>query len=186
MDRDKSIVLATAAAGVALIAVVAMPITAHEQGPSSTTEPTPALLAEVRALRMAIEQSNAVAPRVQLTLTRLNIEEQRIAQLTIQLEQIRRQIADAVLESQKLSDRLGDVESSLQSPTEEKVRRTFEYEQRQLKRALRGQAALEQQLRASENDATQALNTEQARWNELNERLDELEALLAPVRRRQM
>jgi hypothetical protein len=48
-------------------------------------EPLTALLAEVHALRLALEQSATIAPRVQLTLARLNIEERRVGQLAAAL-----------------------------------------------------------------------------------------------------
>ena len=50
-------------------------------GPQAAQAPEPmtALLAEVHALRLALEQSaTTIAPRVQLTLARLNIEEQPV------------------------------------------------------------------------------------------------------------
>jgi hypothetical protein len=47
---------------------------------------------------------------------------------------------------------------------------------------LKDRTGAEQAARTRENDAAQALNTEQNRWIELNARLDELERLLAPVR----
>jgi hypothetical protein len=117
-------------------------------------DPMTSLLTEVHALRIALEQSATVTPRVQLTLARLNIEEQRIAQLAAQLDQVRRELSVALLESQKLSDLLPE---------------------------LSAESRLEQQLRTRENDAAQALTTEQARWMDLNSRLDELERLLAPI-----
>jgi hypothetical protein len=52
-----------------------------------------------------------------------------------------------------------------------------------LKQRLSAQVRLQEQLQARENEATQALSTEQARWVDLNGRLDELERLLAPVPR---
>src|SRR5437763_10887218 len=79
-------------------------------GASRQTAPSPdpmtALLSEVHALRVAMEQSATVAPRVQLTLARLNIEEQRISQLAAQLEQVRRELGGATLVSKKTSDNL--------------------------------------------------------------------------------
>jgi hypothetical protein len=48
---------------------------------------------------------------------------------------------------------------------------------------IKAQASAEQASRTRENDALQALSTEQARWLELNSRLDELERLLAPIPR---
>jgi hypothetical protein len=63
------------------------------------------------------------------------------------------------------------------------VKKAHEYEQTSVKRKLSAQSRLEQQLRTRENEAAQALGTEQGRWTELNARLDELERLLAPIPR---
>jgi DNA repair exonuclease SbcCD ATPase subunit len=146
-------------------------------------DPITALLSEVHALRIAMEQTATMAPRVQLTLARLNIEEQRIAQLAAQLDQVRRELTVATLESQKLADQVPEVEKVLQTATDEKVRKSYEYEHEALKRKLAAQARLEQQLRNRENEAAQAVATEQGRWMDLNSRLDELERLLGPIPR---
>ncbi|PYQ75788.1 MAG: hypothetical protein DMG04_05835 [Acidobacteria bacterium] len=50
--------------------------------PRSANDVLPGLLAEVHGLRLAMEQSAAVTPRLQLTLARLTIEEQRVTHLT--------------------------------------------------------------------------------------------------------
>jgi hypothetical protein len=63
-----------------------------------------ALVSEVRALRIAMEQQAAITPRIQLAMARLNIEEQRMTQLTQQVDQIRQQLSDSVLESQAIAD----------------------------------------------------------------------------------
>jgi hypothetical protein len=99
--RLRSVVTATA-----VIAVVALSgASTIAAGPQAAQIPDAltALLAEVHALRIAIERSATVAPRVQLTLARLNIEEQRIAQLAAQVDHVRRELSGASLESQKLS-----------------------------------------------------------------------------------
>jgi hypothetical protein len=44
------------------------------------------------------------------------------------------------------------------------------------------QTAMEQRTRERENELAQALASEQARWNELSVRLDDLERLMGPVR----
>ena len=130
-----------------------------------------------------LRRSATVAPRVQLTLARLNIEEQRIAQLAAQLDQVRRELTAATLETQKLADQVPEVEKLLQTATDENRRKALEYEQEGLKHRIAAQARLEQQLRMRENDAAQAANTEQMRWLDLNSRLDELERLLGPIPR---
>ena len=141
-----------------------------------------ALLSEVHALRLAMERSATVAPRVQLTVARLNIEEQRIAQLSAQLDQARRQLTEAAARSRTLSDNLADNERTALVRTDETERRQLAYEQREIKRAMAAHAVIEQQLRARESDASQLLAAEQSRWIDLNARLDELDRLLGPIR----
>ena len=146
-------------------------------------DPMAALLAEVHGLRLAMEQSTTVAPRVQLTLARLNIEEQRVGQLSAQLDQVRRELSAASPELQKLTDELRDYENGLLRATDEKIRTAFENQQAEVKRQLARQSRLVQELRTRESEAAQALSTEQGRWMDINARLDELERLLGPVPR---
>ena len=171
-----------ASIGVTLGLGASLRLAAAPSATQAVTDPMAAMLAEVHARRLAMERSAAVGPHVQLTLARLNIEEQRTTHLGAQLDQVRRQLRDAELESKKLAAELEDVDRSLQAATDNNVRRSMELEQAQLKRKATQQAIIEQELRTRENDAAQLLNTEQARWIELNARLDELERLLAPVR----
>src|SRR5213593_3222398 len=102
--RLRSVALVVVASvGLALAAravVGAAPQTAQ------ASDPMNALLLEVHALRLAMEQSASIAPRVQLTLARLNIEEQRITQLAAQLDQVRRELTGASSASKRMSDRL--------------------------------------------------------------------------------
>jgi chromosome segregation ATPase len=178
--RSRSVAAMAIVAAVGLAATYTVKAAPHA---GQTVDPMTALLAEVHGLRMAMEQSATVAPRVQLTLARLNIEEERIAQLVAQLDQVRRELSAASLESQKFSDQLPEFENGLLTATDDKVRRSYEYERTELKRKLSAQVRLEQQLRTRENDTAQALSAEQGRWIELNARLDELERQLGPVLR---
>ena len=66
-------------------------------------------------------------------------------------------------------------------PPDDTHRKSWEQERGEIKRRLSAQAALEQQLRGRESEFSQMLATEQARWVELNGRLDELDRLLGPV-----
>ena len=150
---------------------------AAQQAGSASNEFMGALLQEVHGLRMAMEQSAAIAPRVQLTLARLNIEEQRIAQLAAQFDRARQELTALSLSMAKTADALEDEEKGLQTTTaDEKRRRELELGIVDLKQQLKAQTAAEQAARTRENDAAQALTIEQNRWTELNTRLDELEA----------
>lgn len=175
-----ALTMALAAAIVALAASYTVKAAPQARPP---LDPIASLLDEVHGLRIAMEQSATVAPRVQLTLARLNIEEQRIAQLSVQLDQVRRELLAASQESQRLTDLLPEAEKGLLTATDDKMRKMYEYEQREAKRKLSEISRLEQQLRTRENETAQTLSTEQGRWTELNARLDELERLLAPIPR---
>jgi len=146
------------------------------------TDVLPALLAEVHELRLAMERSATVAPRVQLTLARLNIQEQRTVVRSRQLDQIRQEQANALLETKKLSSELEDVQKALQTTLDASQRRGYEFEEQGLKRKLGQQAAIEDRLRGREVDAAQLLSAEQSRWIDLNSKLDGLDRLLGPVR----
>src|SRR6266542_4037346 len=104
------------ASKLAIVAAVAALATTYSARASSqaaqSQDPITALLAEVHGLRLAMEQSANVAPRVQLTLARLSIEEQRLTLLATQLDQVRRELNAAALESQRISDRILDIEKS--------------------------------------------------------------------------
>jgi chromosome segregation ATPase len=141
-----------------------------------------ALLQEVHGLRVAMEQSAAIAPRVQLTLSRLNIEEQRIAQLSAQVDRARQELTSLGLSLTKMADTIDQEEKRLPTVADEQQRRQIEADIRGLKQELKGQTASEQAARTRENDAAQTLASEQGRWIELNARLDELERLMAPIR----
>jgi hypothetical protein len=171
---------------VLLATALALGVTLHvraatTQAPSAD-DTMKALLAEVHALRLAMEHSAAVAPRVQLTLARLGIEEQRTAQIGAQLDQARRQLADVSLETRRLASSLEDGDKALQEPTDDTYRKAWEQARTEIKRKLSYQATIEQQLRSRESEYSQMLATEQARWVELNGRLDELDRLLGPIR----
>jgi hypothetical protein len=130
-----------------------------------------------------MERSVTVAPRVQLTLARLNIQEQRTVILSSQLDRIRQEQAAAILEVKKLTSELEDAQKTLQTSTlDPSLRRRYEFEEQGLKRKLALQAAIDDQLRTRETEAAQLLSAEQARWIDLNAKLDELERLIGPAR----
>jgi len=175
----RSAVVASVCIAIALAA--ALTRGAGAQTPSA--DPMTALLSEVHALRVAMEQSASIAPRVQLTLARLNIEEQRITQLAAQLDQVRRELTGTELAVKRTADQIVDLEKDVQTAPDEKTRKDLEYMQTQAKREQSRQAIQLQQVRTRESDAMQLLGTEQARWIDLNARLDELERILGPIRK---
>ena len=137
------------------------------------------LVAEIRALRADLKASAAATTRTQLLTARLQLQEQRITVLANQRADV--------------TTRLG-VESRLREDAERRVQ-TFEEnkntnESLGISRAeLEGTARhfkseyaqhrnAEQQLRAQESDFSAQIAAEQNRWQDVNDRLDELERSL--------
>lgn len=171
----------TVAAGLAL--VILMTGVAASAQESKTADPLSALLNEVHALRVAMEQQATITPRIQLATARLNIEEQRLEQLNQQVQQVRRELTDATLDGQKLSAEAADVESQLRSEKDEPQIKALNLELQDLKLKIQANGALQEQLRVRESDIARALDTEQVRWIDLNNQIDQLESSLAPVRK---
>src|SRR5947209_15160574 len=124
---------AAACAGLALTAAVT--VGAARQAAPASNDSLTALLSEVHALRLAMEQSAVMGPRIQLTLARLTVEEQRINRFAAPLERIRRQLADANIETLKISGDLEDIERSLVRAHSDEAKSSLEYERKVRKQA---------------------------------------------------
>ena len=139
------VVLLCMAVGVAAV----RQLNAAQPSAASSNEVMTALLQEVHGLRMAMEHSAAVGPRVQLTLARLNIEEQRIAQLAAQLDRARQELTATSLSVRQMSDELEDAEKRLQMTTDDQRRRELEVGISDLKTRLKRQSAAEKKKSAA-------------------------------------
>jgi chromosome segregation ATPase len=139
----------------------------------------PALLVEVRGLRAAMEQMASAGPQVQLALGRLQLQEQRVNNLLRRMESVQTELAAALQESDRAMQEFTRMESALKSaglPPEE--RQAVEGMLPQVK-ANQGHAlAKVQRLQVEESGLTQELATEQGRWTEINQRMEELERAL--------
>jgi chromosome segregation ATPase len=167
-------------AALALTASRATAQTAPSQGPADPT--IQALLVEVRALRVAMEQLASAGPRIQLFTSRLQLQETRINNMIRRLDGIRDQLsvmradlASAEQSQKAMEDRLSS--AALADNSEERIALTQQLpEQKRHAGALRTRVSA---LSAEEAQLMGDIGTEQARWTAINGRLDELERLLA-------
>jgi hypothetical protein len=137
------------------------------------------LLQEVRALRAAIERMTVAGTRAQLLLGRLQMQEQRMTSLGQQLQTTRAKLASVQRDREKEASRLETFTEGLERSLPPDQRQDMEQGLKMTKQIV---AQLDQQVNALQlEDAGvgQALSAEQARWLELNARLEELEGLLA-------
>lgn len=151
---------------------------AHAQQ-STSTDVVAALLAEVRQLRIAMERSVTMGPRIELLRTRVAVENERVSRASRDLDGVRQQLDPVAANIASSTARMQDLQEVLSRATDPEQRNVFEQETRDLTRLIEEQTALEQRLRVRETDLANALTVEQSQWTELSRRLDELERQLA-------
>jgi chromosome segregation ATPase len=149
------------------------------QSPPTSQDVLSALLVEVKGLRVAMEQVAGAGPRIQLVLGRLQLQEQRVAEISKQLDVIRKSLGNIQQE--------GDMESQGVKTLEERLRGAFAdtKERTEIERDIK-QLAVQaemrrmqmQRLQTEEAALAQDLASQQRTWVDLNQRLDELERSL--------
>jgi hypothetical protein len=146
--------------------------------PPTSGDILPSLLIEVRGLRAVMEQMASAGPRVQLALGRLQLQEQRIGNQIRRLDSVRASLVQAQKELEPLAERVKGLVDSLSEPADSETRRGREGELRQAKVEWSRVNADAQRLSAEETLLAQDIATEQSRWTEFNQRLEELERAL--------
>jgi hypothetical protein len=139
-----------------------------------------ALLREVHALRLALEQSNQIGPRIQIVLARIQLQEERVRNATRQLQAARDKVAEIQTKRTENADRIKQVETVQVQTVDPIARKQMDFDLIEMKAAIERLNILEQQYRAKEAEANSLLLSEQARWNEANDMLTSIERALAP------
>ena len=144
--------------------------------PSAQPDVLSALLVEVRGLRAAMEQLAAAGPRVQLTMGRLQLQEQRINTLVRRLDEIRdrRNGVEVAFASQKME--LSALEDAVKR---DGASREYDIQIKGLKMSLADSRAQLERAQNEESSLAQEIATEQGRWSEINQRLEELDRALS-------
>jgi chromosome segregation ATPase len=164
----------------ALLAVVRLRASGQEA--QANDDILRSLLAEVRGLRAAMEQMAAAGPRVQLAMGRLQLQEQRLTAARRRLDDLRDAIAGAERESAEARERMAVQEDALPRIADAAERDALSSQVKMAKAMLSQKAAEVQRLRDQEAELTGVVATEDARWTEISQRLDDLERALSPRR----
>jgi hypothetical protein len=136
------------------------------------------LLKEVHALRVAMERSNQIAPKVQIALARMQLQEERTRNANRQLQDVRNQITDVQNKMSEIADAAKRVEARQAQSTDPNERKQMDLELAAQKAELGQLSAQEQQFRAKEAEASSLVLSEQAKWNEVNDLLTSIERVL--------
>lgn len=159
-----------------LLAFAALaPVALAQTAPSQPT--IEALLAEVRQLRIALERSAVLGPKMQLAAQRLSMQEQKIARIQTQLESVRRELGIKTEAQQRFTQQLALLEQRIVGETDPVRRKQFESEREHIKGAL-ANFGVDPQLQARETELAGSLRTEQAVAQDLNTKLDAIERML--------
>ena len=165
---------------------------AQTSGGGNSGDILPALLTEVRGLRVAMEQMTSAGARVQLALGRLQLQESRLTAANARLTEVRNQLATAQRQAAAMQEQAADLEGALSgqrpmpaAPPGFSAEQTRGLVSEQLSGMQREAAAANanlQRLLAQEAALANDLSTEQARWSDLNQRLEDLERSLRPLK----
>jgi chromosome segregation ATPase len=172
MTAAKRGVLSAAAIGLIAIGISWRPTAAQS---TRTDDVLPALLTEVKGLRAAMEQMASSNAQAQLLVGRLQLQEGRINGMIRRLDTVRDSLAGAKRTYEQIRgplQMLGDKSDGADQQERESIMGG-------LKAQLDGAKMEVNRLTAEEAQLTSDVNAEQARWIEINQRLDTLERSLA-------
>ena len=134
------------------------------------------LVAEVRALRLAVERTSGLAARSQALLGRVQLQESRLADLGRRLDEARERARAAAAHEAKLSTDLAEMTRRVPGGTGPADERA---DIEAMLREMRARVKLAQdqtaQLREDEQAVLTALTQEQTRWSDYNARLEAIE-----------
>jgi chromosome segregation ATPase len=165
-------------AGAGLLTIVTFRTSVSSQTVAPNQDTLAALLVEVRGLRAAMEQMASAGPRVQLAFGRLQMQEQRVNTLARRAEELRTRIGDMQAAINASRDRQAAMQRDLERNPNPDVRNELENALPVMKRELAQRNAELQRLQMEEADVSSQLTTEQSRWIDINQRLEELDRAL--------
>ena len=168
-------------AGASLLAIFTFRPSVAGQTASSHQDTLAALLVEVRGLRAAMEQMASVGPSIQLAMGRLQLQEQRINTLVRRADGLHDALVAAQKRAGELQDRMGNLQRAFEDSTDPVHRSAIEGELPILKQDRARATAEIQRLQSEESDAAAQVASEQVRWAEINQRLEDLDRALARV-----
>ena len=132
-----------------------------------------ALIAEVRQLRQAVEESSRQQAQIQGLSVYLSAQQSRLMQIGAQLDALRTELTSASGQSQQFANLLSGAQTEAARATSVEEREQAADMSRLFKQQAAAAAERERQIRERESVLTQVLQTEEARWLDLMNRLEQ-------------
>ena len=143
----------------------------HARAQAQGEQVLPALLAEVRGLRAAMELMASAGPRIQLAFGRLQMQEQRVSALLRRLDPVREKLAEAQRQQADHERQYQGYLGMAARAADGRERDQLEGASRVEQRKANDSTAEVQRLTAEEAAVSAELALEQARWTDINQRL---------------
>ena len=132
------------------------------------------LVVEVQAMRADMNQAAAASIRAQLLVGRLQLEDQRIAAVMRDLEGVQAELASVAQARAESASRLKSLDDALLSATTD-VREDAEKQMTGARAGVQQIDRRQQALKRRENALAKELQDAQARWQDINGRLETFE-----------
>ena len=165
-----------------IVAALAAPaVSAAQSSAPAAPDVLKELLVEVRGLRAAMERAATVGARIQLLVARVQMQEQRIAELSRRAVTVREELGriDAeIAQHSGMMKQFDRPEASSRMPPEEQ--RAMEGMLEMQKQQIAIAEKRRQDLTSEEALLAQQIAADQSRWSDVNNQLDELERSLTP------
>jgi hypothetical protein len=158
------------------VLLVAVPSIASAQ--ARADDPIRELLSEVRLLRQALERAATVGTRIQLLVARVQLQEQRIGDLSRRLDSVRAELRDVEREATALAPQVVAMQQTTQTEDLDE-RQAAEQAAAMLNSQVETLDRRRQELTGEEGLLAQQIAAEQGRWTEFNNRLEQLERSLS-------
>ncbi len=147
--------------------------------PTADSQILQALLAEVRQLRLDLQNVTLAAQRVQILLYRLQLQEASTARASQRYDQASARLHEAQQARTRAAAALQELEDAHnRAPEDAAQRKAIEERLPEVKHTLEIWTADEQTRQAAESEAQGQLRTEQAKLSELQDALDKLDKFL--------
>jgi predicted nucleic acid-binding Zn-ribbon protein len=152
--------------------------TLRAQNSSPDPQTLQSLLAEVHQLRVTMERSVQIAPRIQILVERLKLQHDQVARTSRQLEDLRHEMDRSRSDLGRFQQRLETIAADPGQATDPAKRRDLDEVSKMMKLEMEQTEKSLAQMQAHEGELTSQLQAEQNRLTELNDRLDQFERAL--------
>jgi uncharacterized protein YlxW (UPF0749 family) len=157
------------------ISTTAQQTTGPDAGDKATIQ---ALLVEVHQLRLALERSTSVVPRLQIALQRLQAQQDRVDRLSKDLRDVRGSLADHAAGKERIAGAIKQLQNQDADALDPAHKKQFEEMSTALNAQMGEASSREQHDRAQEIDLSNQFQAEQAKLNDLSDQLNALEKKL--------